>query len=79
MKAYVQYLEYSAVDNTKLIESCGDRAVFILDGRNSLYTWVQDAIKNTGYRRPRYPHFKIMRGNFRQSFCIYDSSNCIGG
>jgi hypothetical protein len=72
MKAYVQYLDYSPVSGN-LIEPCGDRSVFILDGRNNLATWINDAKDANGFRRPKYPHFKIMLGDFRQAKEIYST------
>jgi hypothetical protein len=69
MKAYIQYLDY---DNTgKLSEPCGDRAVVELDGRNNLTTWIKDAYRYNGFRRKRYPAFKIMKGDLHHSKCIY--------
>jgi hypothetical protein len=72
MKAYVQYLDYSPVSGN-LYEPCGDRAVVILDGRNSLKTMINDAHEANGFRRPKYPHFKIMFGNFRESREVYST------
>ena len=72
MKAYVQYLDYSPISG-KLIEPCGDRSVFILDGRNNIETMINDAIQANGFRRPKYPHFKIMRGDFHSAREIYRS------
>jgi hypothetical protein len=70
MKAYVQYLDYSPVTGN-LYEPCGDRAVVILDGRRNLSGWIEDAHECNGFRRPKYPHFQIMSGDFRQSHQIY--------
>jgi hypothetical protein len=72
MKAYVQYLDYSPVSGN-LYEPCGDRAVVILDGRNSLETMIKGAHEANGFRRPKYPHFKIMFGNFRESREVYST------
>lgn len=74
MKAYVQYLAYSPVTGN-LYEPCGDRAVVVLDGRNSLETMVNDAHQFNGFRRPKYPHFMIMQGSFRQAKAIYSTIN----
>ena len=71
VKAYVQYLDWY---NGRLVEPCGDRAVFILDGRNTEDTWIADGYENNGVRRPAYPHFKIMKGDFRNSTCIYSTN-----
>jgi hypothetical protein len=72
MKAYVQYLAYSPITGN-LYEPCGDRAVVVLDGRNSLETMINDAHEFNGFRRPTYPHFKIMRGDFKQSVEVFSS------
>ena len=64
---FVQYLESDGS------APCGDRAVFILDGRNSLSTWIEDAIINNGVRRPNYPFFQIRKGRFTKSTLIYNS------
>ncbi len=73
MKAYVQYLDYSPVTGA-LYEPCGDRAVVILDGRRTLSGWIDDARECNGNRRPRYPHFQIMRGDFRSARVIYSTA-----
>lgn len=74
MKAYVQYLDYSPVTG-ELYEPCGDRAVVILDGRRNPSAWIQDAKDCNGVRRPLYPHFRIMLGDFRQATPIYSTIN----
>jgi len=33
MKYYAQFFIRSAIDNSRIVEACGDRAVIILDGR----------------------------------------------
>lgn len=72
MKAYIQYLDYSPVTGN-LYEPCGDRAVVMLDGRRTLSGWINDAHECNGNHRPKYPHFKIMRGNFRDAKAIYST------
>lgn len=72
MQAFVQYLDFSPVTG-KLYEPCGDRAVVILDGRRNLSAWIQDAKDCNGVRRPTYPHFRIMRGDFREARAIYST------
>lgn len=72
MRAYVQYLDYSPVTG-KLYEPCGDRSVVILDGRRTLPGWIDDALECNGYRRPVYPHFQIMRGDFHHAEIIYST------
>lgn len=39
---FAQYYQRSAVSND-VIEGCGDRSVFILDGRNTIETMADDA------------------------------------
>jgi hypothetical protein len=74
MKAYIQYLAQSPVTGN-IYEPCGDRAVVILDGRNSLATMIQDGHDMNGKYRPQYPHFKVMRGDFRNAVEIYSTFN----
>lgn len=71
MKAYIQYLDYSPVTG-ELYEPCGDRAVVILDGRNTLDTWINDAKVMNGKHRPVYPAFRIMKGDFYSATCIHE-------
>jgi hypothetical protein len=72
MKYFIQYLDFSPVTGA-LYEPCGDRAVLLLDGRNNLKTMVNDGHKFNGYRRPIYPHFKIMRGTFTNCLEVYST------
>lgn len=72
MQAYIQYLDYSPVTGA-LYEPCGDRAVLQLDGRNNLNTMIQDGHKYNGFNRPKYPHFKVMQGDFREAKEIYST------
>ncbi len=74
MKAYVQYLDFSPVTG-ELYEPCGDRAVVILDGRRTLEGWIQDAKDCNGVRRPQYPHFRIMQGDFLSAHQIYTTTH----
>ena len=73
MKAYVQYLDYSPVTG-ELYEPCGDRALVILDGRQNCQSWVQNAHACNGVRRPKYPHFKIMLGEFNRPIQVIYST-----
>jgi len=59
---YIQYYQKSAINN-ELIESCGDRAIIILDGRNNLETFHSDAKKFNGYHRPVYDAYQIFKGD----------------
>lgn len=72
MRYWVQFLQhplkapgFSEFDNTKLIDALGDRAVFILDGRNNQETMRADALKQAQrmehYRK--YPAFQLCRGS----------------
>ena len=72
MKYYVQYWSENPITG-KLYEPCGDRAVVILDGRNNLETMIDDAHRFNGYRRPVYPHFQIMKGDFHHAAPIYST------
>ena len=58
---YVQYY-HKGVISGDLIPACGDRAVVILDGRNSISTSIQDSHKYNGYRRTNYLAFKLFEG-----------------
>jgi hypothetical protein len=42
---FAQYYGPSAINPDELIEGCGDRSVYILDGRNSLSVMHYDAIR----------------------------------
>ena len=49
---YAQFYTKSAIDPDRIIEACGDRAVIILDGRNSRSTHnavARDECKKRGY------------------------------
>ena len=70
MKAFIQYLNYGCISGD-IIEPCGDRAVVVLDGRNSLETMIKDGADFNGQRRPKYPHYRVMRGDFRSAVSIY--------
>ena len=64
---FIQYFQKGLLSN-KPIEACGDRAVIVLDGRQSLETWKQDAIDNNGIRRPVYCGYQLFKGdNFNRS------------
>jgi len=69
MKAFIQYLDYDLAG--KLSEPCGDRAVIVVDGRNSLPTWIELARNNNGIRRPKYAGFAIHMGDFKHSREVY--------
>ncbi len=58
---FVQYYHKGAVSGA-LVAACGDRAVVILDGRNSLSIQELDAARFNGYGRPRYEAYSIHKG-----------------
>jgi len=58
---YVQYFQKSATSE-ELVEACGDRAVVVLDGRQSTATQKVDAISLNGTRRPTYLAYQLFRG-----------------
>ena len=73
MKYFVDYYDYSPVTGN-LYQPCGDRSTVILDGRNKLATMIQDAHNLNGFRRPLYPHFKIMKGErFSNAVEVYST------
>lgn len=45
MKYWVQFLQKPVSPATGLIDACGDRGVFVLDGRNSELTMHRDALR----------------------------------
>ena len=57
---YAQFYGKSAISD-ELIEGCGDRSVFVLDGRNTLRTQIADA-KAWGARHG-WLAFKIYKGD----------------
>ena len=65
MKYFAQFFQHSAIDNTKIIEACGDRSVVILDGRISKETMRELAAIECSKRG--YVAWQIHRGNFRNS------------
>lgn len=56
------YVQYYYKKENEFIEPCGDRSIVILDGRNSIETMKNDAIRFNGYRRPVYDAYKIFKG-----------------
>ncbi len=64
MRYWVQFLQYSVTDKDRLIDACGDRAVYILDGRNDSETMHNDA-KARAQRQEhycRFPAYVICKG-----------------
>jgi hypothetical protein len=69
---YIQYFHKGCVSGN-LIPACGDRAVVVIDGRNRLSTWKQDAVQFNGFRRPVYDAYQILQGeSFTRSEPITD-------
>lgn len=66
MKYWVQYLHKAVwpAGTDELIDVCGDRGVFILDGRNSQETMRQDALKFAQRMEHfcKYEAFKLVTG-----------------
>jgi hypothetical protein len=56
MKYYAQFFIRSAIDNNRIVEGCGDRAVIILDGR------ITKECQKRGFVA-----WQIHQGDFRQS------------
>jgi hypothetical protein len=68
---YVQYYDYDT--SGTLSEVLGDRGLVILDSRNSLRTMHEDAKEFNGFRRPKFPAYKLMMGKtFSRSRSISD-------
>ena len=84
MKAYVQFMETRTQkfnNSTMQFESCtpfevdciASNGIFILDGRNSLETMIEDAkqqVKRLQYVKPFISSFKIMKGDLKRSQCV---------
>ena len=63
----MRFVEFGHVnDKGEFIDACGDRAVVILDARNSIDTSIDDAFHFNGYRRPVYSACRICQG---ESLC----------
>lgn len=71
MKYWVQFQNhplqapgFSQYDTSQLIDACGDRSVFILDGRNSERTMQLDALKRaqTLEHHTRFAAFCLCKG-----------------
>ncbi len=59
---YIGYYQKSAISEL-LVSACGDRAIVILDGRDTLDKMIQDARDFNGVHRPVYKAFKIHKGD----------------
>jgi len=75
MKYYVQF--YRALDSNSKTEMLGSDSVFILDGRNSLPTMIEDAKRRIHQLKNIHDDivaFTINKGErFSESHIIYDS------
>lgn len=66
---YVQFYQPSAIDPEKIIEACGDRSVFILDGRNTGETMRADALRAArSPSRSHYTHYEIRKSSRDNAF-----------
>ena len=74
-KYWVQFLNhplmapgYCTPDETRVVDACGDRAVFILDGRNNIETMRSDALKRAQWMQhcTKFAAFQIVVG---RTFC----------
>lgn len=74
MKYHVQFLEESIVDKNITVEAYGSDSVFILDGRNTLVTMVNNAKEQMKRLNGihKYVGFIIKEGSqFGRCACIY--------
>jgi hypothetical protein len=65
MKYYAQFFIRSAIDNNKIVEGCGDRAVIILDGR--ITKKLMGETSATECKKRGFVAWQIHQGDFRQS------------
>jgi len=65
MKYYAQFFIRSAIDNNRIVEGCGDRAVIILDGR--ITKKLMGEISATECQKRGFVAWQIHQGDFRQS------------
>jgi hypothetical protein len=65
MKYFAQFFIRSAIDNDKIIEGCGDRAVIILDGR--ITKKLMGEISAHECQKRGFVAWQIHEGDFRES------------
>lgn len=65
MKYYAQFFGLSAIDKSKIIEACGDRAVIILDGRCNRQWMLETAAREC--KKRGFVAWQLHSGDFRQS------------
>jgi len=65
MKYFAQFFIRSAIDNNRIVEGCGDRAVIILDGRISKNLMGEIAAQEC--KKRGFVAWQIHGGDFRQS------------
>jgi hypothetical protein len=73
MKVYVTLIEKNLIGKT--VESLGSFSKLILDGRNSRDIWISDGmalLNKEKQLKPWYIGFRIYKGDFKQSTCIYE-------
>lgn len=58
---WIEYFKRDLANN--LTEAVDDRGTVRLDGRNSLQTMKNDAVRFNGYRRPIYEAYQIIKGD----------------
>ena len=74
MKYHVQFLQESITCENEVVEALGSDGVFILDGRNSLATMIQDAADRMYQLRNihKYVGYIIKKGErFGNCTCVY--------
>lgn len=68
---YAQFFQRSATDKTKIIEACGDRAVIVLDGRETRAS--HNHIASVECLKRGYVAWQLMKGDsFTRSSPITD-------
>ena len=65
MKYFAQFFHRSAIDENRIIEACGDRAVIILDGRCTKQWMGQIAAEEC--KKRGFVAWQVHAGNFRES------------
>jgi len=65
MKYFAQFFHRSAIDSSRIVEGCGDRAVIILDGRMNKQSMGEIAAQECSKRG--YVAWQVHAGCFRES------------
>ena len=58
----MRFVQYFELNNGKLVEACGDRAIVIIDGRYRISRCHEEAREMNGFRRPHYDAYQILEG-----------------